>query len=70
MYQTQITVSNNLKSMNEINARSKTIILHNIKEIIHDNKNKYDEELSIKIIKMHRIGKIDIDKPHDKQLHA
>ena len=60
--------------MNEINARSKTIILHNVKEIIHDDKKtKYDEEfktvsniletiLSIKIIKMHRIGKIDIDK--------
>ena len=32
------TVSNNLKSMNEINARSKTIILHNVKEIIHDDK--------------------------------
>ena len=61
--------------MNEINARSKTIILHNVKEIIHDDKKtKYDEEFktvsniletisSIKIIKMHRIGKIDIDKP-------
>ena len=32
------TVSNNLKSMNEINSRSKTIILHNVKEIIHDDK--------------------------------
>ena len=72
------TISNNLKSMNEINARSKTIILHNVKEIIHDDKKtKYDEEFktvsniletisSIKIIKMHRIGKIDIDE----QVHA
>ena len=67
------TASNNLKSMNEINSRSKTIILHNVKEIIHDDKKiKYDEEFktvsniletisSIKIIKMHRIGKIDIE---------
>ena len=31
--------------MNEINARSKTIILHNVKEIIHDDKKtKYNEE--------------------------
>ena len=61
--------------MNEINSRCKIIILHNVKEIIHDNKKtKYDEEFktvsnilksisSIIIIKMHRIGKIDIDKP-------
>ena len=39
------TVSNNIKLMNEINSRSKIIILHNVKEIIHDNKKtKYDEE--------------------------
>ena len=55
--------------MNEINSRSKTIILHNVKEIIHDDKKtKYGEEFKtlsnilktispIKIIKMHRIGK-------------
>ena len=61
--------------MNEINFLSKTIILHNVKEIIHDDiKTKYDEEFktvynilkkmsSIKIIKIHRIGKIDTDKP-------
>ena len=31
--------------MNEINSLSKTIILHDVKEIIHDNKKtKYDEE--------------------------
>ena len=31
--------------MNEINSRSKTIILHNVKDIIHDDKKtKYDEE--------------------------
>ena len=38
------TVSNNLKSMNELNSRSKTIILHNVKEIILNKKTKYDEE--------------------------
>ena len=38
-------VLNNLKLMNEINSRSKTIILHNVKEIIYDDKQtKYDKE--------------------------
>ena len=69
------------KSMNEINSRSKTIILHNLKEIIHDDKKtKYDKKFktvsnilkiisSIKIIKMHSIGKIDIDITAHAYMH-
>ena len=41
-------VSNNLKSMNEINAHSKTIILHNVKEIIHDDKKKLNMTKNLK----------------------
>ena len=42
------TVSNNLKLMNEINSRCKTIILHNVKEIIHDNKKLSDTMKNLK----------------------